>query len=118
MGSIIELPAKNHFGTCPKCKKSDGHLNIGRHHWFLCRKHRVKWKAGYDIFPDWKKEDPSVWRCNERLLDLLMEIEPFQHLSFSVDEDAFFAAAGAHYPPSEQTAGTALFLVSSNAACP
>ena len=66
MGSVIKLPAHNHFGECPKCKKNDGHLNIGRNHWYFCRKHRVKWHVGSDLFPDWHNETEDDWRRNPR----------------------------------------------------
>jgi len=92
MGDIIHLEAENHFGVCPKCKSSDGHLNIGRTHWFFCKKHRVKWRAGHDIFPDWRQETLVNWKHNESLLDFFMEIEPFQPWKFEADDAAYFDA--------------------------
>jgi hypothetical protein len=90
MGNIIELPAPNHFGDCPKCRQNDGHLNIGRDHWFYCRQHRVKWRAGSELFPDWLQESEQIWEQNQALLDFFMEVEPFQQSEFPVDEEAFF----------------------------
>lgn len=89
MGKIIKLQAPNHFGDCPKCKKNDGHLNIGRDHWFHCKKHRVKWWVGNNIFPDWMEETSKIWKRNATLLDHYIEIEPFQKWKFSIDENAF-----------------------------
>jgi len=90
MGKILQLAAGNHFGDCPKCRKNDGHLNIGREHWFYCRQHRVKWRAGSELFPDWMQENADTWRQNKALLDLFMEVEPFQRSRHPVDEEAFF----------------------------
>lgn len=93
MGTLLQLNTQPHFGDCPKCKSNDGHLNVGRDHWFVCKKHRVKWKVGHDIFPDWRNETLMNWRRNEKLLDLFMEIEPFQAGKFRPDE-ALFADPG------------------------
>jgi hypothetical protein len=89
MGTVLELNAQPHFGDCPKCKSNDGHINVGRDHWFVCKKHRVKWKGGHDMFPDWKNETLSIWRTNEKMLDLFMEIEPFHAGKFTTDEELF-----------------------------
>ena len=44
---ITTLPrVDNHFGGCPTCHKTDGFLNIGRDHWFVCHHHRTKWCVG------------------------------------------------------------------------
>ncbi len=87
MATVLELPVKSHFGDCPKCKKNDGHLNIGRSHWFYCKRHRVKWRAGDDIFPNWKHEDETTWKQNEELLNFFLEIEPYVAWNFSSDEE-------------------------------
>ena len=76
MRRIIKLPAPNHFGDCPKCRHTSGHLNIGRDYWFICKKHRVKWFVGSGIFPSWQHESERVWRQNEILLSYYMEVEP------------------------------------------
>ncbi|MEI6125315.1 MAG: hypothetical protein WCQ99_02070 [Pseudomonadota bacterium] len=89
MRKVIQLEAPKHFGDCPKCKKNDGHLNVGREHWFVCKKHRVKWKAGHDMFPDWKKETVHTWKQNEALLEHFMKIEPFYAGKF-IEEDIFY----------------------------
>ncbi len=90
MGKLIQLSASNHFGDCPKCKKNDGHLNVGRDHWYYCKRHQVKWFVGSNIFPDWLDETFDTWRQNEALLECFMEIEPLQKHKFTVDENEFF----------------------------
>lgn len=91
MATILQLHPPNHFGDCPKCKKNDGRLNVGREHWFICLRHRVKWRAGYDLFPDWRQENLHIWRQNERLLDLLMEVEPIQAWKKTLLEEMFLS---------------------------
>ncbi len=76
MNNVIKLPAPNYFGDCPKCRRNNGYLNIGRDHWFVCKKHGVKWYGGSNIFPDWRQETEKTWRQNEALLENLMEVEP------------------------------------------
>jgi hypothetical protein len=92
MGTLIQFNTQNHFGDCPKCRKNDGHINVGRDHWFVCRQHRVKWKAGHDIFPDWQQENLQVWRRNEKLLDFFMEVEPMQTWKKTIIEEIFAAS--------------------------
>ena len=89
MAAVLRLKIVNHFGDCPKCRRNDGHINIGREHWFFCKRHRVKWKAGHDIFPDWRNEDMHIWRQNERLLDFFTEVEPLETWRKTLLEEAF-----------------------------
>jgi hypothetical protein len=86
MGSVHRLPAADHFGQCPKCKKNDGFVNIGRNHWFFCRRHRVKWYGGHDVFPGWRDEPAGLWLRNEELMSFFLEIEPFMPHRFAADE--------------------------------
>ena len=90
MGKVLKIQTPNHFGDCPKCKKNDGHLNVGRDHWFHCRKHQVKWYVGNNIFPDWMDETYENWKRNESLLECYLEVEPLQQWQFTVDENEFF----------------------------
>jgi hypothetical protein len=39
-----------YFGLCPHCHCHDGYINIGKHQWFVCDEHKVKWWAGTNIF--------------------------------------------------------------------
>lgn len=105
MATILQLQTANHFGDCPKCKKNDGHLNVGREHWFICLRHRVKWRAGHDIFPDWRQENLQIWRQNERLLDLLMEVEPIQAWKKTALEEMFSATTQMHEATTPPSAG-------------
>lgn len=65
------------FGLCPRCRRSDGYLNIGREHFGVCHRHRVQWRIGDNLFSDWRDEDEPIWRRNERLLAGYREVRPF-----------------------------------------
>jgi hypothetical protein len=54
----------DHFGVCPHCGKNDGFLNIGRAHWFVCHEHQMKWRAGENLFSNWRDETEEDWRRN------------------------------------------------------
>jgi hypothetical protein len=39
-----------YFGGCPRCGSTDGYVNAGCGHWFVCNAHRVKWFVGSNLF--------------------------------------------------------------------
>ena len=51
-----------YFGSCPICRETDGYVNIGRGHWFLCTKHKFFWYAGTDLFSSWEDETEQEQR--------------------------------------------------------
>lgn len=53
-----------HFGVCPECGGSNGHLNIGSSHWYHCHRHKTKWCVGANLFSDWRYENDEIWRQN------------------------------------------------------
>src|ERR1043166_3166003 len=68
-GSVLEPPAiKNYFGGCPKCGRSDGYINHGRDHWFVCDRHGLKWSVGSNLFSDWRNETEEERRRSAKLL--------------------------------------------------
>ncbi len=83
MGTVIEFPGVRanvttdaYFGGCPYCGANDGHMNVGREHWFVCNRHKTKWRVGSNLFSAWKDEDPAVCTRNEYRLENYMEVEP------------------------------------------
>jgi hypothetical protein len=46
----------DYFGVCPTCRKTDGYVNVGRDHWFVCDEHRVRWCVGSNLFSSWRGE--------------------------------------------------------------
>ena len=85
MGEVVEFSAgkaavttDDYFGGCPHCGKNDGYVNIGREHWFVCNRHKTKWRIGSNLFSGWKDEDEAVWTRNEYRLRNYMEVEPIR----------------------------------------
>jgi hypothetical protein len=75
----IRPPARNiehYFGACPDCGATNGYINVGGQHWFVCRPHKTRWWAGYNLFSSWQDEGEAVWRRNADLLATYREVEP------------------------------------------
>ena len=66
----------NHFGSCPECGDSEGPFHVGRLHWFVCRKHGVRWWAGENLFRGWRFETEEEWRKTADWLKEFRIIEP------------------------------------------
>jgi hypothetical protein len=66
----------NYFGGCPECGKTDGHLNVGRDHWFVCHAHKKCWSPGSNLFSSWKDETEAEWKANFALLNGYDEVAP------------------------------------------
>ncbi len=64
------------FGACPQCGRYDEYLNVGRSHWLVCRRHRVKWCAGENLFSGWKSETEETWKQNAAILAGFREVMP------------------------------------------
>ncbi len=78
----------DYFGLCPTCKKTDGCINIGRSHWYYCKKHKVKWCVGSNLFSYWRDQTEAKQR---KIFDRLKfgsfkEIEEF-HLPSTPREE-------------------------------
>src|SRR5690348_17591745 len=53
---ITEDEETPYFGGCPYCHKTDGYINVGREHWFVCDQHQTKWRIGENLFSSWREE--------------------------------------------------------------
>jgi ssDNA-binding Zn-finger/Zn-ribbon topoisomerase 1 len=62
--------SSNYFGGCPECGGNDGYVNIGRGHWFVCKKHKTHWFIGSNLFSTWKDETPEEQR---RAVDFMFD---------------------------------------------
>ena len=58
-----EVTTDEYFGGCPECGKTDGYLNTGRTHVFMCETHRTYWVAGSNLFSDWRDETEAEQRA-------------------------------------------------------
>jgi hypothetical protein len=68
-----------YFGLCPICHKTDGYLNVGNQHWFVCEEHKVKWFVGENLFSSWMYETPGEQSREQKRLEFhsFVRVEPF-----------------------------------------
>ena len=86
-GLVLKFPQPGRLGDCPKCGRNDGFLNVYKAHWFICRRHRVKWYGGYDLFPGWQNETEEDWKRNLRMLSQYQEVRPKYRRMRATGED-------------------------------
>ena len=61
--------AVNHyFGVCPVCHKTDGYLNVGHTHVFICKAHKTAWAIGADLFSSCMDETPEEQSAEQNRL--------------------------------------------------
>jgi hypothetical protein len=80
----------HHFGTCPICHKTDGYLNVGNNHWFLCNTHKTKWAVGANLFSSCMYETPEQQRADQEKIgfDTYEKVEPYRlGVVNAVDDD-------------------------------
>ena len=46
----------DYSGGCPKCGRTNGCLNVGRDHWFVCDEHMLRWYVGSNLFSCWHEQ--------------------------------------------------------------
>ena len=66
----------DHFGGCPRCGQSDGCMNIGQDHWFVCDAHKRKWCVGSNLFSYWREESDAIWKENADKLAGYVDVRP------------------------------------------
>lgn len=80
MSNIIpfrpRITTDEYFGGCPTCGKTDGYLNIGRDHWFVCDAHSAKWCIGSNLFSSWREQSEASWQENAKKLAGYQEVAP------------------------------------------
>ena len=84
------LRVTNYFGGCPECGATDGFMNVGGNHWFVCDTHQTRWPAGYNLFSCWKDEHPDVHLSNALRLEgeyICVEPLPCTDLGTSSEEE-------------------------------
>jgi hypothetical protein len=70
------VTTEEYFGGCPECGQTDGYLNLGRDHWFVCDQHRTKWWIGSNVFSCWRNETQEDWYRAAAKLSQHREVEP------------------------------------------
>ena len=72
------LSEPNYFGDCPECGGNDGHLNVGRVHWFVCHKHKTRWSPGSNLMSGWRYEHKATHDRNLGILANHTKVEPWE----------------------------------------
>ncbi|HIF50891.1 MAG TPA: hypothetical protein EYQ42_05105 [Thiotrichaceae bacterium] len=67
-------------GVCPKCGKSDGFVNLGKEHWFICRDHKTKWFAGVNMFEGWENQTVAQAQSIESMLNSYKDVVPLREV--------------------------------------
>ena len=75
-----EIQSNTHFGSCPLCGNSDGYVNLGKEHWFICRDHKFKWFAGVNMFEGWENQTVAQAECIENMLRAYQEVVPLRNI--------------------------------------
>jgi len=85
-----------YWGLCPVCHKTDGYVNVGREHWFICIEHKNKWPIGENLFSSWKYETQEDQRRRQQELgfDSFAEVGPFYPAAETAKEPACEPADG------------------------
>jgi len=57
---------------------TDGYLNCGNAHWFICKRHKTKWLAGENLFSSAMDETEDQQRAEQQRLGFehFLEVEP------------------------------------------
>ena len=76
-----EVRFSMHCGVCPQCGKSDGFVNMGKEHWFICRDHKTKWFAGVNLFDGWENQTVAQAQCTEAMLNGYKEVVPVRNIN-------------------------------------
>jgi len=98
MGKIVELPNSviggandpAEWGGCPKCHMNDGFLNaddgIGMGQWFWCKRHKLKWHVGTNLFSMWQHMSKEDLNWQAFVLAECQDVEPW-HPRLTIVED-------------------------------
>ena len=52
-----------YFGVCPRCHHTDGYVNAGSTHIFICREHKTRWIVGSNLMSSWRNETQDEQRA-------------------------------------------------------
>lgn len=64
----------NYFGHCRVPKHKNYYLNIGRGHWVVCDKCRIKWFIDANLFSSWRRQTEDAWQANDEKVREYREI--------------------------------------------
>lgn len=66
---------ENYFGHCPVSEHENYYLNIGRAHWMVYQKCRIKWFMGENLFSFWRSENEETWKANAETIKGYEELD-------------------------------------------
>jgi hypothetical protein len=75
-----EIEYSVHCGLCPSCGKTDGFVNLGKEHWFICRDHKSKWFGGVNLFEGWENQTVAQAESIELMLNSYKEVVPIRNI--------------------------------------
>ena len=80
--------ANHYFGVCPTCHRTDGYINVGTTHVFLCHQHKKAWAIGANLFSSAMYEAPEKQRAEQEGIGFADydEVEPHYDTT-GADED-------------------------------
>jgi len=81
--------ANHYFGVCPMCHKTDGYLNVGNMHVFLCHEHKKAWAIGANLFSSAMDETLEQQLAEEEKIGFseYEEVEPYFDLRAAETDD-------------------------------
>ncbi|MSR59448.1 MAG: hypothetical protein EXS05_17695 [Planctomycetaceae bacterium] len=68
---------ETYFGRCPRCLREVPYMNIGRNHWFVCERDKVRWWAGSNLFSSWHDETEADWERNFETIKDFEDAKPY-----------------------------------------
>ena len=58
---------------------------MGGHHFVVCKRHRLAWYVGANLFSSWRDEDEATWDRNEEVIRTCREVEdPYPPVTLSM----------------------------------
>jgi hypothetical protein len=64
--TIPPVTTDEYFGGCPTCGKTNGFVDFGADHWFVCDAHETRWYIGSNLFSSWR-DNPTPETHLERV---------------------------------------------------
>jgi hypothetical protein len=80
--------SERYFKGCPICGEDDGYMNHGRVHFNVCKKHKLKWRIGENLFSSWKYETKEEREEQIRSLSEFTDATDWNRTTGNSDESA------------------------------
>jgi len=71
----LVFDGENYFGHCSVPEHDNYYLNIGRGHWMVCDKCKIKWFIGANLFSSWRGQNRNIWEANAERIKNYDEID-------------------------------------------